>query len=128
ATLGGDDAVVIASVVEGTTTVPAGRRVVRWPDGRRQGSLGDAAASLQTSYKHARGWCAGFEVPCGIPHVQAVSLRGSVGRYRVDSDGYIQIEISPEMFSDADVAESHLTRTLFRQIIGRIERLAWLPT
>ena len=26
------------------------------------------------------------------------------------------------------LAESHLTRTLFRQIIGRIERLAWLPT
>ena len=26
------------------------------------------------------------------------------------------------------VAESHLTRTLFRQILGRIERLAWHPT
>ncbi len=43
AALGGDDAVVIASVVEGTTTAPAGRRVVVWPDGRRQGSLGDAS-------------------------------------------------------------------------------------
>ena len=26
------------------------------------------------------------------------------------------------------LAESHLTATLFRQILGRIERLAWLPT
>ena len=26
------------------------------------------------------------------------------------------------------LAESHLTRTLFRQILGRIERLAWHPT
>ena len=26
------------------------------------------------------------------------------------------------------LAESHLTRTLFGQILGRIERLAWDPT
>ena len=26
------------------------------------------------------------------------------------------------------LAESHLTPTLFRQILGRIERLAWHPT
>jgi hypothetical protein len=26
------------------------------------------------------------------------------------------------------LAESHLTPTLFRQILGRIERLAWSPT
>ncbi|MGQ0549932.1 MAG: XdhC family protein, partial [Armatimonadota bacterium] len=44
ATLGSDDAVAIVTVVEGTTAAPAGRRVVIWPDGRRQGSLGDAAA------------------------------------------------------------------------------------
>lgn len=43
-TLDSDDAVVIATVVEGTTAAPAGRRAVLWPDGRRQGSLGDAAA------------------------------------------------------------------------------------
>jgi hypothetical protein len=27
-----------------------------------------------------------------------------------------------------ELAESHLTRRLFRQILGRIERLAWHPT
>ncbi len=47
AALAGDDAVVIATVVEGTATVPAGRRVVIWPDGRREGSLGDAAADAE---------------------------------------------------------------------------------
>ena len=26
------------------------------------------------------------------------------------------------------LAESHLTATLFRQILGRIDRLAWHPT
>jgi hypothetical protein len=28
----------------------------------------------------------------------------------------------------SQLAESHLTPTLFRQILGRIERLAWSPT
>jgi xanthine/CO dehydrogenase XdhC/CoxF family maturation factor len=44
AALAGDDPVVVATVVEGTATVPAGRRVVIGPDGRREGSLGDASA------------------------------------------------------------------------------------
>ncbi len=45
--LDNDDAAVIATVVEGTAAVPAGRRVVIWSDGRRRGrlgGLGDASA------------------------------------------------------------------------------------
>ncbi len=31
------------------------------------------------------------------------------------------------LFSTGNLAESHLTQRLFRQILGRIERLAWQP-
>ncbi len=42
AALDGEETVVVATVVEGTPAIPAGRRVVFRSDGRRQGSLGDA--------------------------------------------------------------------------------------
>jgi xanthine/CO dehydrogenase XdhC/CoxF family maturation factor len=42
-----DEAVVIATVIEGAGRVATGRRAVIWPDGRRQGSLGDPAADAE---------------------------------------------------------------------------------
>ncbi len=42
-----DESVVIATVIEGTEAVPAGRRAVIWPDGRRQGSLGGAPVDAE---------------------------------------------------------------------------------
>ncbi len=42
-----DETVVVATVVEGTPAIPAGRRVVFRPEGRRLGSLGDAAAEAE---------------------------------------------------------------------------------
>ncbi|MGQ0572560.1 MAG: XdhC family protein [Armatimonadota bacterium] len=42
-----DTTMVVATVIEGTAQVPAGRRVVIWPDGRRQGSLGDSGADTE---------------------------------------------------------------------------------
>lgn len=50
ATLDSDDAVVIATVVEGTSTAPGGRRVVIWPDGSREGTLGDASADAEAGH------------------------------------------------------------------------------
>lgn len=47
AALDSDEAVVIATVVEGTTAVPAGCRALIWPDGRRQGSMGDASVDAE---------------------------------------------------------------------------------
>jgi xanthine/CO dehydrogenase XdhC/CoxF family maturation factor len=45
--LDSDESVVIATVIEGTDRVPAGGRAVVWPDGRRQGSLGDPAVDAE---------------------------------------------------------------------------------
>jgi len=45
--LDSDEPVVIATVIEGTTRVPAGGRAVIWPDGRRQGGLGDPAVDAE---------------------------------------------------------------------------------
>jgi len=39
----------LVTVVEGGATVPAGGRMVVWPDGRRQGSLGDAAVDEEAA-------------------------------------------------------------------------------
>lgn len=47
ASLERDTTVVVATVIEGTAQVPAGRRVVIWPDGRHQGSLGDSGADTE---------------------------------------------------------------------------------
>ncbi len=47
-TLDSDEAVVIATVVEGTVAVPPGRRIVIESNGRRQGSLGDPSADAET--------------------------------------------------------------------------------
>lgn len=44
-----DETVVVATAVEGTPAIPAGRRVVFRPDGRRQGGLGDAAAEAEAA-------------------------------------------------------------------------------
>lgn len=47
--LDAEQTVVVATVVEGTAVVPAGRRLVFQPDGRRQGSFGDAAAEAEAA-------------------------------------------------------------------------------
>lgn len=48
AALGGA-AVGLVTVVEGGDTLPAGRRMVAWPDGRCQGSLGEEAADAEAA-------------------------------------------------------------------------------
>lgn len=45
--LDSDEAVVIATVIEGGGRVATGARAVIWPDGRRQGSLGDPAVDAE---------------------------------------------------------------------------------
>jgi xanthine/CO dehydrogenase XdhC/CoxF family maturation factor len=42
-----EDTVSVATVVGGAGDVPAGRRVLVWPGGRREGSLGDARADAE---------------------------------------------------------------------------------
>lgn len=44
-----DAAVAIATVVEGSGPVPAGRRLLLWQDGRREGTLGDAAVDVEAA-------------------------------------------------------------------------------
>ncbi len=44
-------------------------------------------------------------------------------------DESISVSWRPELVPDEPrLAESYLTSTLFRQILGRIQRLAWHPT
>jgi len=45
--LDSDEAVVIATVIDGRGCVATGARAVIWPDGRRQGSLGDPALDAE---------------------------------------------------------------------------------
>jgi hypothetical protein len=42
--------------------------------------------------------------------------------------GFFQCTMVPSQGAFGIVAESQLTQTLFRQILGRLERLAWHPT
>lgn len=45
----GEGTVAVVTVVEGTPAVPAGRRLLVWPDGRCEGGLGDAAAEAEAA-------------------------------------------------------------------------------
>jgi xanthine dehydrogenase accessory factor len=47
AALDNEETVAVATVVDGTPAIPAGRRMVFWSDDRRQGSLDDAAVEAE---------------------------------------------------------------------------------
>jgi hypothetical protein len=58
---------------------------------------------------------------------------GFVGRIEIESDNVSHFVDEQRIFRHARdfvlrLAESYLAGSLFRQILGRIERLAWHPT
>src|ERR1039458_6201219 len=55
--------------------------------------------SLDAFYAHARKWASGFEVPFRVPKVGLKSLVDAAGQYRVDGDGYVFIEMAPDVVS-----------------------------
>ena len=62
----------------------------------RPNTAGDMAGVVQRLYDHARKWAPGFEVPYYVPKVNVSPLVPSPGQYRVDSHGYLFIEVNPE--------------------------------
>ncbi len=64
------------------------------------------------------------DVDAARPHVRSRS-RASLQQRLFKTGGRL---IRHARYFILQLAESHLTPTLFRQILGRIERLAWHPT
>jgi hypothetical protein len=62
----------------------------------------DMADIVRRLYEHARRWAPGFEVPRAIPQVgwklplDGIGTADVAGLYRVDSEGFVSIEISPK--------------------------------
>jgi hypothetical protein len=59
-------------------------------------------------YSHARKWAPGFQVPFAVPDVKwgapTLDLNREViaGAYRVDTDGYVHIDVSPKFYGQSE--------------------------
>ena len=59
-------------------------------------SPGAMSIIVQRMYAHARTWAPGFEVPFYVPKVNVCAYINAAGQFRVDSDGYVLIDVCPQ--------------------------------